>query len=569
MRKREHFAMAALVAGAISLGLFFGWLLSPAHSGTWIRDDSGAPSAQCAFVGSSGASTLCSPSDPLPTSAGTTSTTDPTGWGQQWFLGTATGATIENPIYPWIVAENQYVGFARSEGANTVDLWTSSTKGRLWTKKTAAINLGNVWNAVYVVFRLSNGDYLIGGNCGAGVTPTCTGLGRFGANGSAGQVALTGLPAGVAGSVVSIFQQSATVIVIWADGGTSTGFQCRSTNSGSSFTCDAVNYTVLDGGVNNGKAVDSPSASTWLRAITGGLARSINDGVSYTSVLTGVASTKNLVECLSSSVCLYANGQAEIRRSADGGATWSIAFTALGTNPLFRGFVDYGNGVVAALPGAASVNIFLSRDFGVSWTPVFLLGSDPQQCATPCQGVAFNGAAVYSAGFIGGFLVEKVMYSPTIGAGQAQIVSASGVPLNLDTSGNPTVNEGTAAAFASGWTVRVRQSHSLIPTTRACNTPAANTAATLSTTGVAGQTVWLFNYIAWYDVAPAAAQILTITDGGTTAWLDTVAGLAVATRSPWGQPMTTTLGNTLTLTLAAGGVGVSGKLCAQTFQAAP
>lgn len=552
--------------------LLLALLLALVASGaSWIRDDAGLSSAQCAFIGSNGLPTLCSTTDPLPTSASgpaTTSSTDPTGWGQTWFIGSATGATQIYKLIPIPLAENDYIGFAKADVGNSIDVWKSNDKGRTWTRKIASLSFSAVTNiGVTQALALTDGSYLVSYACGASTTPGCTGLGRIAPNGTAAQVALPGIPAATTTIGGSIHQQGNTVIYIFVEGATAIAFQCRSTDTGATFSCDAVNYSTLF--ATFGKSLASPSTGVWLRGTAAGLERSVNDGASYTAVLAGAAGTARVVECLSPTVCLFTNGQQSIWRSADAGATWAQVFSTPDTNPLFLGILDYGEGVAALVPSTPSRNLWLTRDSGVSWTAVFSFGAAPQACSSPCQVGTISGSGVFSV--TPTVNTDKVMYNPTIGQGTFQIVGTGGVPLAIDSSGRLTANQGARAANApgQGWWV-----NGVLPTfltqTRACAQPAANTAAVVTITGVAGQVIGVFRYNAYFSgAAPAAPITLNIVEGATTVWLDQVAGLLIPTFRDLGAGYTSGTGNTVTVTLPAGGAGVSGVLCVHAGQITP
>jgi hypothetical protein len=87
--------------------------------------------------------------------------------------------------------------------------------------------------------------------------------------------------------------------------------------------------------------------------------------------------------------------------------------------------------------------------------------------------------------------------------------------------------------------------------------PAANTAAVVTLAAAAGQAHVLAGVVSSYDAAPTGGT-LTIADGTTTlAWSVTAAGPAPVT---FPVPLRFAVGAQVTVTLAAGGSGVTGKL---------
>lgn len=87
---------------------------------------------------------------------------------------------------------------------------------------------------------------------------------------------------------------------------------------------------------------------------------------------------------------------------------------------------------------------------------------------------------------------------------------------------------------------------------------ATNASATLTLTGVTGYG-WCISGIAWsYSAAPTGGNI-QITDGGNVVFnLDITA--VGPNYIPFNPALEATVGNTLVATLAAGGVGIVGKL---------
>lgn len=552
-----------------------------AASYTVPRDVSGTPAAECAFIGSTGSSTLCSATDPLPTvnvgttPAPTTPSTDPTGWAQQWFTGTNTGATGNAPLFPIFLADNTAVGFVNAEAGVTVDQWVSSNKGRTWTKKATYAFGTEGWNLQGGIL-LSDGAYLLFGNT-AQALPGTTGMGRLNANGTTSVLAPVGIPAGLIGGGISAAAQGNTVGLIWVRGIDSEAFWCKSTDLAITWACDATNYSLLP--VGNGKAVDSPAPNIWIRATADGVQRSSNNGSTFSTVLSGVAgSTLGVVECISATVCLYTNGQDKIYRSTNAGATWALQFVPP-ANPLFAGFIDYGSGAVAAVPSTSPASIYFSRDSGASWTPAYTLSATNQRCASPCQTAALDGNAMYGGPFP--TIADKIRYSPSVGAGTTILVGVDGTPIAVDSLGRITANQGVGPTLPSGgffWTALTNGTTGVgsggvalqvapIQGTNLLNssaTGAANTAVVATLASTASSRAHLYSLAAFCS---AGSATLTILDGATQLWV-TPAGTVTTTlfSAAWPVGLTGTFNQSITVTLSTCGVGNTGTLSVQGDQ---
>lgn len=548
-----------------------------ALGGTWLQDDQGRAAPPANYIGTGGQQTQVNATDRLPVetvadtltapTGPTTSTTDPMGWGMQWFTGTYAAAAANLKIMPVALSPNLIYGFALAEVGNTVELYISENQGRTWLRKQT-LDFGVTWTAILFAYHLAPGWWLLGGSCGLAVTPGCTGLGIFNISGTAAQVALPGLAAGLAGGMTTIHQQGTTVMGTWVRGADSTARRCRSTDSGFTWACDAALFGTLP--IYSGKGMDSPAPGVWLRSITTGAERSVDDGVTFVSVLAGVpGATLNVIECISSTVCLYTNGQNLIYRSTNAGATWALSFTAPGgIIPFWSGFVDYTNGVVAVVPSAASMDVWLSRDSGATWSPTFRLAGDSQRCSPPCQTTAINGIGIWSAG--GAVTADKVVYSPTIGFGTVQIRGMDGNPLAVDAAGQATVKQGTAAT--AGWPVK--QDGTAPPTIAPWSvspaqgfvllnsgaTGAANTPVVATLTGAASVRAHLYT---WSAYCSAGSASVSVTDGVTT-WATPAGTVGTALYSAtWPVAWTAATAATITVTLGTCGPGNTGTLQVQ------
>lgn len=521
---------------------------------TWPRDDSGTPSAQCSFIGSDGTPTLCSTLSPLPTGAGqTTAETDPTGWGKNFFqstgsLGTGTSAAVfvgERTVRAW-----------DASGAN-IQAHVSTDGGRAFALISSAFPGGDGIASVNAALSTSAG-FFVGGNVSPGPSGN-DGLWRS-SDGLATWVAVD-LPGTIDAGVNSLHAQGATVLAL---ANTGVGNVCRSTNSGTSFsTC--TDHAVF--GMFGPLGIASPSAGIWLVVdTTGNIGRSTDDGLTFTSVLAMGGGPRATVVCLSATVCLATNATESIRRSVNGGTTWTTVFTA-GINSDFSAFLNFGSGVVTVHGQVATTPpVFRSADFGSTWT------FQVAQVVEPTSN-GYN-SAVTSVGR--GFLAidagtgDSGLYSPIVGAGETLIAGQNGNRWEINASGEGRTSavirdatQANAAGVSAGGRLFVGSIEST-GDSRTCSEPAANTAATITVTGVASQRVFVHDYIAFYTTAPAAAQTLTIVDGAANVWLDIVNGANTPTRFAFVPALRAITGNTVTLTLPAGGAGVVGKLCAVT-----
>jgi hypothetical protein len=569
--RRTHLLFALLLLGIATL----------VTAATWIRDDLGGPAPPCYYTDATGNVVACTainrlPVDILPTSgmAPTTPTTELSGWAMNWLGSSVPDATNNLTLAPWAVSDNLYYGFQVAQVGMTIDVLTSHDKGRTWLNRQT-FNVGGLqWNQFGAAYRLTSGSWLLGGTTGAGLTPANTGLITWLSSGALSQVALPGVPNGVAGGVSSIYQQGTTVLASYIITAGSNLYACRSTNSGVSFACTTIGETAT---VVGGKIIDSPAPGIWLLGKGtggGGILRSTDDGVSWTSVLATGAGTAQVIECISSTVCLFTNGGASIWRSSDAGASWTMVFTPPTLSPLFQAFVDYGNGVVAALPSAQDRDIWLSRDSGVNWTPVFHLAGGAQRTATPYQTTQSGGSAVFSSQPLA--WTDKAMYSPSIGAGQTQIVGATNTPLAIDTAGRIVANQGTSAGVTGPWSFYVSDGavsrgigvNSLLTSPvqgatllNSQSVSAANTAITITLTGAANTRVHLYAMAGFCSAEDALIQVM---DGAAVLWTSpdgTVGTLPYTVTWPVG--LTGTTAGNMTVTLGSCGPGNVGTLSVQ------
>ncbi len=511
---------------------------------TWPRDDSGTPAAQCSFIGSAGTPTLCSTTDALPvlTGAPTQASNDPTGFGKNWFAST-TGLTSGDAAAMFV--NDQTAVAIKPNGTGTaLETYLSQNSGRTWS--LIATSAGDTCAQVNAGLYFG-GAFLIGCNAD-GVND-----GLFRSPSGFDPWTRLDMPGVIGFSTRSIAAQGSTVLVFGPDGNI-----CRSTNSGSSFSSCVDPGAVSTAGR---QGLASPSLNIWLVGDTiGNVSRSTDDGLTWTTVL-AMGGVNGFVRCLSATVCLASNGGTTIWRSTNAGTTWTAVFSPGAVTGLgFVGFVDFGSGVVNAVDQDV---VYRSADFGATWTfqvtlPVVV--SSNLYATLEARG----GRGLAGAAFTGG----AVLYSPVVGAGETIIAGQNGNRWEINASGEgetSTVIRDSTQANAATVTVGGRIGALALlggGAQRTCSEPAANTAASISVTGVASQRIVLFDYIAFYTTAPAAAQTLTVTSAAVNIWLDIVNGANTPTQRSFSTGLLPTDGNTLTVTLPAGGAGVVGKLCA-------
>lgn len=544
----------ALRWGLIAIVVF---LMGP----TWPRDDTGTPAGQCSFIGSTGVPTLCSTTDPLPTGPGTISTTDPTGWGKAWFQSTIGNLVATAAVF---VSDQTVLAFDSSGGSPRT--WVSTNAGRTFALQDTSPNLSFV--QMNAAIRTPSGAYLVASNLSPGIQQS--GIAQSASGFQFARVTPLPAPCGPANGLDCNAQSLAvqgTTVLATIDRG-AIGIVCRSTNSGASFS----SCTDFAGVGNTGGrlGVTSPTTSTWLVAMSDGtVGRSTDDGGTFTNVLS-MGGTAGHVECLDATRCLATNATGTIWRSTNAGATWATIITVT-PNPIFRGFADFGNGVVDAMGSGAPASVFRSTDFGASWSFQTTLPNSPGSGGYGTL-ETLNGRGIGG----GDFGSDTVIYSPVVGAGETIIAGQSGNRWDIDPNGRGEVlavltdsTQTNIATVSVGTRLATFNISAHTNGQKTCSEPAANTAATITVTGVAGQQTYVLSYIAFYTTAPAAAQTLTVVSGAANVWLDIVNGANTPTRFSFDQGLAATAGNTVTITLPAGGAGVVGKLCAVASQVIP
>ncbi len=509
---------------------------------TWPRDDTGTPAAQCSFIGSDGTPTLCSPLSPLPTGAGvTTAETDPTGWGKNFFQ--SSGSLRFDVTAGVFFGDRSVLAFQASSPGDAMEAHLSQDGGRTFALIATSAAPGGI-ATVETALRFG-GVFFVGGTSTVGGGED--GLWRS----SDGVAAWTNIDLpGITETVVqALAGQGTTVLAVGQPG--AVGFVCRSTTSGTTFA-SCVDFGAF--ATFNSLSVASPSANIWLIAdVAGTVGRSTDDGGTFTSVL-AMGGTYGTVTCLTATVCLATNGTGTIWQSTNAGATWTGVFTS-GATAAFRAFINFGSGVVTAHSSTVgNLAAYRSSDFGATWTFQVALPGDVTSNFWG-SAISLNGRGMLLGDAAA---VDPGWFSPIVGPGETIIAGQSGNRWDIDSTGAGLVRLPSMSASGRPFTVPLQWA---LVATRTCSTPAANTAATVSVTGVAGQSIFLFSYIAFYTTAPAAAQTLTVADAAATVWRDIVNGANTPTRHAFGGPVQLSTAGTLAVTLPAGGAGVSGVLC--------
>lgn len=454
---------------------------------SWPNDNSGIPAPPCTIYDPiANTISFCSGATPLPTTtgtggapgSGTTSGTSTTGFGKAWYPSTISGNTANGEQMIGLFVDDITVAiFRRSTTCgNCLQIAISQDGGITGTFVSTTATLGNSISAAHRVpsstprFLVSS----IGGPLNILQSPSLTGT----------WTAVGGL----ANPITSWASNTTGSVVLSSD---TTGAICKSTDNGISFgSCVA-------GGGNGILAY--AGGTTWL--VTNGTAvrRSINDGASWANVLTS-ASTFTSVICFATTYtsCVAADNGGTITRSSDTGATWPIvADTGLGS-PSQPVLCDYGSGVAAGINlraapvgfAAITTDAHSTLNSGVTWFPGSRFGSAWDGTGTPSGAITCR----VGRGWVG----------LNVSGGGAQIFAEY----------NPvTAPGGTLQSSAGGYTVSALiQSGILLNAAPA--TSVANTAQTVTLTGIAGSRICI-REIAVFSSA-AGTPTLVIQDATVT-----------------------------------------------------
>lgn len=390
--------------GGVVLGLVvWGWT----QTVTWPRDVTGVPAPICTYEDPTGQILKCTQATPLPIQQiGTpTQTVGSTtrGFGKVWeqVQGISTAGT--GTRIPVSVGNNDVVVIASKTGTTDITIYRTPYQGINWSALgTASVTLttnaeDQIRGAVFVpadqrlIVARGDSEGSVAGVYGTSDLLTWSLIVNW------------CCPAAPSAQINRILGgpvlQGNTMLVVGrgrVQGGAAGDIQdiviARSTDRGATWTlsasatgmprCESTNNEVCRAGAR----LASPSASVWLVGVSTGtsatppleLWRSVDDGVTWTRVLSGAAlqdSTPPALICLDASTCLASNGAGAtqtgtIYRSTTAGATWTTAASLVG---CCNGFVSFGRGVVAAigqLDGTPPTSTwYVSADSGLTWAP--------------------------------------------------------------------------------------------------------------------------------------------------------------------------------------------------------
>ena len=345
----------------------------------------------------------------------------------------------------------------------------------------------------------------------------------------------------------------------------------RSTNFGATWSAvDAVNRCGF-GFIMNGNTIYLGSG-VWVSTIqNGGVIRSTDDGLTWTSVLATGGTSARVTGLTPSILLAIADSSASIWRSTDGGTTWGAVATLPGNPKAIQG-------LTATIAVAhESTRVWRSLDAGFTWaianTTFFTVGCSAASCTDPTA-VNSLGDVVEANNQGGG--IEQIAYSSVFRSWERVLVSGNGSavgtstnPLRVDPTGttsqpvtlaSTTANQGTAAASgATAWPVGLVQGPTLF---NSQTTGAANTAVTVTIAAAANVRAHLYQTYGYCGIGGTSS--LTVTDGGTTIWATEAAEVTtVRFEHMWTPGLTSTTNSALVVTLAACGGGITGTLHVQ------
>lgn len=514
---------------------------------TFLTDAGGRAAPLCSFIGSGALPIFCSPSDPLPVTTGTPTqaTNDPAGFGKL-FIDRGQFFTTSFDTAGIFVSDSSAIVLGHGSAGGTVDVYSSTTKGRTWTLVGDNLTIPGAVLDRFLTILNTGTTYLIGVNAGAnpGVLRTTT-FTSFSA------ATITN------GTVFTLAQQAGTIMAA-----RDTSELCRSINDGISFTC--TNHAALGNFNGTRQSLASPSAGVWLAIDSGApatVARSIDDGASFAAVTTLVnpSSTQGVL-CLSATICLAYASQT-IARSTDAGATWT---TVLSTMPasanILNAAVHFGSGVVAIIvrAGTAGTVGVRSDDFGLTWA---LLPPVDQTFGSGCTSAASTTTQLFTNGVGDAIALGEcgatpdtiVLISQSLGAGAVIVSDEEGDRWDINARGAGGVYQdiGNTAALAP-WRSAPVQGVTQLSTTPV--TSAANTAAVVTVTGAAGTRVCL-RTLALFSSAAGNAT-LTVSDGATVVLNLGTRGLTTSA-AIFDPLVCAATGNNLVVNVGAAGAGVT------------
>jgi len=405
------------------------------------------------------------------------------------------------------------------------NVYLSVDRGHTWAALSAPAGLGTVAS---MVVKPGTNVVLLGGT-------TSDGQGSVWRSNTGGRVfARLNLPA-CAVSTTTRVGLSGTTGVAHAGCG-----RFRSTDSGITWAQVQVGNMGADIA---GEALRLSDNLTWLmpNGAFQGLWRSTDDGLTWgAGFVTTVTKGPKLMQKIGDPTTVYlVDGGTSMRRSIDGGATWSTYFTF---DSAVQAGMQFPSGEMWVFLGAGRV--MRSTDNGLSWEDIGpTLTTNSCGSATCMSNAVPNsfGDVILSDGQGGG--INAVAYSPILLPGQTVLIDQAGIPMGV--SANPA-----ALAPVQGAT--------LLNTSV---TGAANTAVTATLAAAAGVRGHVYGVSAFCS---AGSATITITDAAVQKWI-TPAG-AVGTgifSAAWPVGLTGGTNAAVVVTLSTCGVGNTGTLSVQ------
>lgn len=506
---RALVALLALIA--LGVGAADAQLVPPLP--TWQNDAQGRPAPPCFFYDPTTNKTQpCTSANPLPTSAGgagagtgTTNLTSTTGFGKGWYpvVNASIAGTASNRLMSVYQPGGLTVNTFRRIVAcgNCLAVGTSTDGGVTFSEFQTSFVAGN---EVQILIKVPS------------TTPRYLG---YVANGAASHIfSSTGLLSGWAdGTTASAFLNNgiisfasnangSTVLSSAGTGGGSPTEICRSTTQGQTFPSCVNVYAAVPAG-----DVWYAGGTNWLVFNTNGqVARSTNDGVSWTNITTlaGGAGGGFHGVCLASTsyqTCL-AMSNGIVYRSADNGLTW---LSVLPTGTVAGGLCDYGSGSVGVWGnsppvglGTVANNVWSTQDGGLTFFNGNVYGST-------WNGAGTEGLASFSCN--------------ATGRGFASLTGTGGTFLFYNPLTQPG---GVLQSSAGGYNVSALIQGGII--LNATQTSAATTAQTITLTGASGSRVCIRKIVVFSSNATQNVTLVVQDATVTTLNFGTVSTTATA-----------------------------------------
>lgn len=512
-----------------------------AQSYTWPDDTRGRPAAQCSYIDTAtGRATLCSDTSPLPITGtvttsgggtgGSTSTTDTTAFGRQWYpIGTQGGRRFlaNAGVGGCFVDATTVVAFQNeSTSASYLRYWRSNDGGQVW-------EAGGFINRDYgdglrpdgsTTLCLDDGSVVWAQNGGS------ASRGLWYATDIGGQaVSATVNPTGTVNGIrVMHAVTGGTVLAIENTANPQTWI---TTDYGRTWTRQAADAD-LNGTTLGWGALTSPVAGTWLLSAYGGSGGagfhvyvSTDNGLTWAlrgTIDAAAGGSAGGIACFTATVCVAAGGST-IYRSTDAGVTWAAVWQTTATLDLrsVRVFTST-TGLVRDQISTTGLNVpngfvpwLWTGDAGLTWASTN---------AIPCNGTAGDNEAwaqtivasdgSRAVGFFGwqtsgGVALDTAcsFYSPSSTVATGTIRGASGVAVRVDGTGGLSTHTGvtwlnTFSDVSVGAITLVRASQALRHSILCVNTGPNNLRVGGDTATATGRGV---------RVAPGSAITLTTT----------------------------------------------------------